>query len=76
MKWYTQAVLKKYDHPLPSKPQQYPHRHCEITYGAKYKLVPDDETSPELDIYDIHLIQGIVGALLYYGRAVENKILV
>ena len=76
MKWYTQAVLKKYNHPLPSKPQQYPHRHCEITYGAKYKLVPDDETSPELDISNILLIQVIVGALLYYGRAVENKILV
>ena len=76
MKWYTQAVLKKYNHPLPSKPQQYPHRHCEITYGAKHKLVPDDETSHELDIYDIRIIQGIVGDLLYYGRAVENKILV
>ena len=61
---------------MPSKPQHSPHRHCEITYSAKQQLVPDEDTSPTLDISGIRRIQGIVGALLYYGWLVDNKILV
>ena len=73
MEGYIQAVLKKYDYPLPSKPQHSPHRQCEITYIAKQQLVPD--TSPTLYISGIRRIQGIVGALIYYGWAIDNKIL-
>ena len=75
IKGYTQSVLKKnYDQPLPSKPKHYPHRHFEITCGAKQQLVPDNHTSPALDITGIRRIQAIVGALLYYSRAVDNKL--
>ena len=76
MKGFIQSVLNKYDHSLPSRPQQSTHRHCEITYVAKQKLVLDEDTYPVLDIYGIHRVQGIVGALLYYVQAVDNKILV
>ena len=58
-----------------SKPNPSPHRQCEITYSAKQQLVPDKDTSPALYIAGIRRVQGIVCALLYYGRAVENKLL-
>ena len=35
-----------------------------------------EDTSPPLDKAGIKRIQAIVGALLFYGRAVDNKLLV
>ena len=70
MEGYIQKVLKKYDPPLPSKAQHAPHKHCEITYDAKQQLVPDNKTSPDLDITGIRRVQGIIGILLYYGQGV------
>eukprot|EP00804_Cyclotella_cryptica_P003921 CCRYP_016106-RA/>CCRYP_016106-RA protein AED:0.11 eAED:0.25 QI:0/0/0/1/0.2/0.16/6/0/1395 len=60
----------------PRKPQHAPHKHREIIYGAKEQLLPDNDTSPPLDAAGIKRIQGIVGSLLYYARAVDNKLLV
>jgi hypothetical protein len=76
MDTYISALLLKYDHPRPRKPQHAPHKHREIIYGAKEHLLPDDDTSPPLDTAGIKRIQGIVGSLLYYARAVDNKLLV
>ena len=52
------------------------HQNHEVIYGAKDQLTPEDGKSPPLDNQGTKRIQGIVGALLYYGRAVENKLLV
>eukprot|EP00804_Cyclotella_cryptica_P021026 CCRYP_019778-RC/>CCRYP_019778-RC protein AED:0.43 eAED:0.43 QI:0/-1/0/1/-1/0/1/0/185 len=76
MDTYISALLLKYDHPRPRKPQHAPHKHREIIYGAKEQLLPDNDTSPPLDAAGIKRIQGIVGSLLYYARAVDNKLLV
>jgi len=75
MKGYIDEVLLKYDHPRPRKPQHAPHAHREIIYGAREQLVPDTDTSPPLDDAGIKRIQGIIGSLLYYARAVDNKLL-
>ena len=40
MKGYIEKVLLKYDHPFPKKPQLSPHKHPEISYGTKEKLIP------------------------------------
>ena len=64
MEGYIQSALKNYEHPLPSKSQHAPHKHCEITYGAKQQLISDTKTSPALYIAVIFRVQGIVGALL------------
>ncbi len=45
-------------------------------YGAQQQLVPNDDTSPPLNTAGIKRIQGIVGSLLYYARAVDNTLLV
>ena len=76
MKEYIDKVLIKYNHPFPKKPQLSQHKHREISYGNKEKLAPEEDTSPPLEIQGTKRVQGIVGALLYYARAVDNKLLV
>ena len=73
---YIAKVLLKYGHPIPKKLQLSPHKQREVIYGAKEKLDPEDDTTPPLDSQGIKRVQGIVGALLYYARAVDNKLLV
>ena len=63
-------------HPHPTKPKHLPHKHQPITYGAgaQYK-VDEIDTNPPLDKHGIKRVQAIVGSLLYYARAVDNKLL-
>ena len=75
MKSYITDLLCKYNHQPPAKPQHAPHAHRDIIYGAKEQLLPETDTSPPLDETGIKRIQGIVGSLLYYARAVDNKLL-
>jgi hypothetical protein len=76
MKKYIHNLLVKFDHPKPLKPKLSPHKHCEIQYGAKVQTAMEDDTSAPLNATGIKHVQGIVGALLYYARAVEKKLLV
>ena len=76
MKGYIEKVLLNYNHPVPKKPQLSPHKHREISYGNKEQLVPEEDTSPPLESQGTKRVQGIVNALLYYARAVYNKLLV
>jgi hypothetical protein len=75
MNGYIDEVLLKYHHQWPSKPQHAPHAHREIVCGATMQLAPAEDTSKPLDAAGIKRIQGIVGSLLYYARAVDNKLL-
>ena len=61
---------------MPLKPQFLLHKHREIQYGAKVQTALDVDTSPTLDAKGIKRVQQIVGYLLYYARAVDNKLLV
>ena len=47
-----------------------------INYGSKQNIVHTEDDSPALYDKGIKQIQGIVGALFYVGRAVNNKLLV
>ena len=76
MEGYIRDLLLKYGHPIPAKPQHSPHKHIPISYGAKQQFSPEADTSQPLDEAGIKRVQGIVGALLYCGRAVNDKILV
>ena len=75
MNGYIDKFLMKYGHSRSSKAQLSPHKHREVTYGAKEQLTPEEDKSPTLDKEVTKLIQGIVGALLYYARSVGNKLL-
>jgi hypothetical protein len=72
---YVATLLFKYNHPLPKKCQLSPFKATPIVYGAKTQFSPDPDDSPLLPTADIKHVQGIVGALLYYDRAIDNKLL-
>jgi hypothetical protein len=76
MDGYITEVRIRFGHKDPTKQQHSPHKHRPITYGAKAQLVTDEaDTSPPLDAAGIKRVQGIVGCLLYYAQAVDNKLL-
>ena len=58
------------------KPQYLPHKHRYINYGATYQIVQPTDTIPPLNDKGTKRVQGIVGALFYVGREVNNKLLV
>ena len=76
MPGYIENLLLKFKHPQPPKPRRSPYECLPISYGAKSQLTPEIDSSPLLDDKRKHRIQEIVGSLLYYARAVDNKLLV
>eukprot|EP00804_Cyclotella_cryptica_P004178 CCRYP_014547-RA/>CCRYP_014547-RA protein AED:0.45 eAED:0.45 QI:0/-1/0/1/-1/1/1/0/144 len=72
---YIHKVLQRFQHPVPSSPQNCPYKPYPKRYGAAAQYpIPTDDSAP-LDSDGQKRIQQIVGALLYYARAVDNTIL-
>ena len=76
MNAYIDKLIIKYGHPQPWKPQLSPHKHREVKYGSKEQLTPEEDTSTALDNKGNKRTQSIIGANVYYARAVDNKLLV
>ena len=76
MHGYVQGILDHYHHAISNKSQLYPHKHTYISYIFTVQYAAEAESSPTIDALGIEWVQGIVGALLYYARAVNNKLLV
>jgi hypothetical protein len=76
MDGYIDTLLIKFDYPRPTKPRLSPYKCIPIAYGSKTQLLPEIDTSELLDDTRKLRIQEIVGSLLYYARAVDNKQLV
>lgn len=76
MDGYIHDLLFREGHPPPAKPQHSPHKHREIIYGAKQQFARPDDDSPPLNDKGKTRVQRIVGALLYYARATDPKLLV
>ena len=76
MDGYILELRNKYGHLTPKKPQHSPHNHRPIDYGATQQWVQPNDDNPPLNDKGIKRVQGIVGALLYIGRAVNNKLMV
>ncbi len=72
---YIDNLLLKFKHPRPCKPQLSPYTCLPIFYGTKTQFSADDDTSAHLDDARKHRIQEIIGSLLYYACAVDNKLL-
>jgi hypothetical protein len=70
------TLLLKFKHPHPAKPWLSPYKCLPITYGTKSQITPDPDLLELLDASHKHCMQEIVGSLLYYARAVDNKLLV
>ena len=73
---YICDVLIRYAHLSIKKPQLSPHKHQDIVYGTQTQYATKVDDSPPLNAKGIRRVQGIVGSLLYIGRAVNNKLLV
>ena len=76
MDGYILELRNKYGHLTPKKTQYSPHKHRPIDYGAKQQIIQPTYNIPPLYDKGINRVQGIVVALLYLGRAVNNKLLI
>jgi hypothetical protein len=74
MPGYISMLLLKFKHPHPAKPWLSPYKCLPIAYGAKLHITPDPDSSELLDASRKRCVQEIVGSLLYYTRAVNNKL--
>ena len=73
---YIANLRVNYDNTAPKNPQHSPYKHTPIFYGANVQYAAEDDNSPSLDANGILRVQSISGLLLFYGRAVDKKILV
>ena len=73
---YIYNLILRFGHKAPTKPQISPYRHRDIFYGSKQQLAAEEDTRPKLTEAGIKRMQAIIGALLYYAHAVDNKMLV
>jgi hypothetical protein len=76
MRTYIDTLLLTLDWPKPQKRQLSPFIATPIAYGQKTQLTPEEDTSAPLSAERLLRIQKIIGSLLYYARAVDNKLLV
>jgi hypothetical protein len=76
MPGYIPAALAKYQHPHPKRPQYAPHRYNTPQYGRHIQLPEPVDDSDLLPPPGVKRIQQITGTILYYGRAVDNTLLV
>jgi hypothetical protein len=76
MPGYIDNLLIKFKHPMPSKPRRLPYKCLPIAYGAKAQLRPEAGMTELLNDHRKRRVQEIVGSLLYYAQAVDNKLLV
>lgn len=75
MEGYTDALHHREGHKAPAKPQPSPHKHREIFYCDKCQYAPEEDRSPPLENVGIKRVQCIMGALSYYARTVDNRLL-
>ena len=71
MKGYIKKVCKIYQHEMPSRPENQPHKHTIPNYGAKVQLTEPEDTSNPIGPKDIKRLQEIIESLLFYGRGVD-----
>ena len=76
MPGYIAAILARFHHQRPRKPELSPHRYASRSFNAANAQtpIPDDE-SARLDDAGIFCVQRIVGYILYYARALDAPLL-
>jgi hypothetical protein len=72
---YIANALHKFQHKQPDRPQHAPYPARTPQYGSKVQLTPAVLDSPTLTPQGRKRIQQVVGALLYYGRAIDGTIM-
>lgn len=75
MPCYIERALTRFQHPVPTRPENAPHPWITPTYGAKIQYAPDADTTQALPKKEITKIQEVLGTLLYYARAIDSTML-
>jgi hypothetical protein len=75
MRLYVKDLVLSLNWPMPKKPQLSPFTTTPITYGQKTQFTSGKDTSAPLLPEHLKRVQKIIGSLLYYARAVKNKLL-
>ena len=75
MTGYITKLLQRFSHPTPKKLEHQPHCHVNPQYGIKAQLKKPREKTPSLQPDDIKKTQQIIGAMLYYDRAVDGTLM-
>ena len=68
--YILKVVLLRFVHTSPTKTRLLSPHH-----GAKIQAAPEEADIPSLDAKGVKCVRDIVGALLFYVRAVDNKVL-
>ena len=76
MPGYVEKALQRFAHPKPTTPEYSPYEWTQPNYGAKQQLTSEPDNSQPLDATGIKRLQAVIGTLLYYGRAIDNTMLV
>ena len=76
MPGYIQHVLHKYHHNPAYRKQYSPYPYQNIIYGQKVQKPTPIDNTPELHEKDKKYVQQVIGALLYYARAIDCTMLV
>jgi len=76
MNKYIATVLWQFEHSAQRKLTHSPYPHTKRTYGAKVQFAPTPDDSTPLTAKAKQQLQAITRVLLYYSRAVNNKLLV
>ena len=75
MKRYIKKVREKYQHEMPARPENQPHKHTIPNYGAKVQLTEPKDTSNPLGPKDIKRLQEIIESLLFYVQGVDGTLM-
>jgi hypothetical protein len=76
MPGYVAKALQRFEAPKPSRPQNSPSPFSEPIYGRTVQLTPPPDDSALLNKDEITRLQEVIGVFLYYGRAIDNTMLV
>ncbi len=76
MRLYVKDLLLSLNWPMPKKTQLLPFTATLIAHSQKTQFTPDKDTLAPLLPEPLKHIQNIIRSILYYARAVNNKLLV
>ena len=64
--------MHKYQHTTTIRPEYQPNQHNPPEYGKKIQYAESADATPPLHKDEIRELMGIVGLLLFLGRAIDN----
>jgi hypothetical protein len=75
MSGYIKDALRKFQHPMPKRPQYAPRNWTVPAYGQCIQYEPLPDAPPPATAQEITCAQAIMGTLLYNARAVDPTLL-